>query len=208
MSIDNILKPRKAPIQARSKKRMAAIIKATELLVGERGNDAVSTREIAVKAGVPISSIYQYFSDKNGILRHLMLGYMERLQDMVKQHFDQVTSLHDVPIAINGIIDSLSIMFRNESALAGIWAAVQANAVLRKFDIEDTRILARFIATQINRVAPMADPREVYELCWHAAWTVPSAVRIAFFTQAEEGDAIIKHLKKNLERSFRVLIEK
>ena len=55
---------RKLPTQARSRARVADILKAAATLLGEVGYDGLSTNLVAERAQVPVGSIYQFFDRK------------------------------------------------------------------------------------------------------------------------------------------------
>ena len=63
---------RKLPTQARSRERVADILKATGALLGEVGYDGLSTNLIAERAKVPVGSIYQFFETKDDIVAALV----------------------------------------------------------------------------------------------------------------------------------------
>jgi AcrR family transcriptional regulator len=67
------------PTQERARKRVADILAATADLISECGVEAVTTTDVAEKAGVPVGSIYQYFEDANDILRTVQGSYAEEL---------------------------------------------------------------------------------------------------------------------------------
>jgi len=70
-------KLKKTPKQARAKARVETILNVTNRLVqasmqeGQPEPDSISTTLIAKEAGLPVGSIYQYFTDKNDILMQL-----------------------------------------------------------------------------------------------------------------------------------------
>jgi AcrR family transcriptional regulator len=59
---------RRVPTQERSRRRVAGILDAAAKLVVRGGVEALTTREIAGAAGVPIATLYQYFADKESVL--------------------------------------------------------------------------------------------------------------------------------------------
>jgi AcrR family transcriptional regulator len=59
---------RRVPTQERSRRRVARILDAAAKLVVREGVEALTTRDIAGTAGVPIATLYQYFADKEAVL--------------------------------------------------------------------------------------------------------------------------------------------
>ena len=64
---------RRRPAQRRSLKRVERMLDECALLLDEVGYDALTTKEVARRAGVPIGTFYQFFSDKQGLVRALGL---------------------------------------------------------------------------------------------------------------------------------------
>ena len=81
---------RRVPRQARAQARVALILKTTREIVLLEGTDAVNTRAIAQHAGIPVGSVYQYFKNREELLRSL---YTSAYQDVVGVSFDEVTAL-------------------------------------------------------------------------------------------------------------------
>lgn len=63
--------PRRTPTQRRSQERLARIVRATGELCGERGVDGVTMDAIAERAGTSIGSLYQFFPNRDALLRML-----------------------------------------------------------------------------------------------------------------------------------------
>ena len=64
-------KPRKRPLQQRSRETVGAILEAAARVFEERGTTAATTDAIAERAGVSIGSLYQYFPNKESLLATL-----------------------------------------------------------------------------------------------------------------------------------------
>jgi AcrR family transcriptional regulator len=58
---------RRAPVQQRSADRLARILDACAAELDEGGYERLSTRSVAARAGVPIGSVYRFFSDKRAM---------------------------------------------------------------------------------------------------------------------------------------------
>jgi AcrR family transcriptional regulator len=66
------LRPRKKPLQSRSRDTVATILTAAAQVFTKRGYAATSTNHIAQRAGVSIGSLYEYFPNKDAVLVALM----------------------------------------------------------------------------------------------------------------------------------------
>lgn len=62
---------RRKPTQERSRETVDAILEATAQILSRHGSAGCSTNQIAEKAGVSIGGLYQYFPNKESILREL-----------------------------------------------------------------------------------------------------------------------------------------
>jgi AcrR family transcriptional regulator len=65
-------------VQDRSRKRVDRILVAAADLLGECGIDAVTTRSIATRADVPVATLYQFFPNREAILREVLSAYLAR----------------------------------------------------------------------------------------------------------------------------------
>lgn len=63
---------RRAPVQARSRQRMADIVEGTARLIDEFGPDSVTTTLIADELGISVGSIYAYFDDRSAIFDEIV----------------------------------------------------------------------------------------------------------------------------------------
>jgi AcrR family transcriptional regulator len=199
--------PRRTPKQDRSRERVDAIVEASRRLIGQRGNDAVSVREIALQAGVPISSVYQYFPDKNAILRVLILDYFERIRLRLARIMDGVNHAEDLPGAVEEMVDALIRLFRREPAMGTIWSSVQANVVLRAVDMEDTREFAEFLQELFRKVLPDTDTEQIFDVSLFAVHVIPNTIRVAHYARRGDRDRIIRELKRLIRLRIRSLID-
>ncbi|GAB4440556.1 MAG: TetR/AcrR family transcriptional regulator [Cyanobacteria bacterium J069] len=78
---------RRQPKQARSQERVEQILNAAEALFIEVGYEQTTTRAIATRAQVPVGSLYQFFPDKEAILKSLADRYLQ-------QEYELFASLH------------------------------------------------------------------------------------------------------------------
>jgi AcrR family transcriptional regulator len=75
--------PRKTPVQQRSRETVRRILDAATCVLRERGYDGLSTNRIAAKAGISPGSLYQYFPNKDAILKAMLAEYTDQLLERV-----------------------------------------------------------------------------------------------------------------------------
>jgi AcrR family transcriptional regulator len=75
-----LLEPRKSPVQARSAASVDAILDATIKVLLRVGKERLTTTRVALRAGVSVGTLYQYFPNKSALL-----------QAALKRHLDEVT---------------------------------------------------------------------------------------------------------------------
>src|SRR3954462_7908673 len=76
---------RRAPMQRRSVERVQRMLDAAQQLVAEVGYDALTTTLIAERADVSIGSLYQFFPDKQAVVRAVALRNLERFTERLTE---------------------------------------------------------------------------------------------------------------------------
>ncbi|GAA4207428.1 TetR family transcriptional regulator [Microbispora amethystogenes] len=72
---------RRRPAQRRSQERVERMLDECAGLLDEVGYEALTTKEVARRAGVPIGTFYQFFTDKQSLVRALALRNLEAYLD-------------------------------------------------------------------------------------------------------------------------------
>lgn len=186
---------RRIPTQQRSKEKFELILKTARELIGERGNDSVSMREIAKQAGVPISSIYQYFPDKNAILEAIMQGYFDEMREGLAHFAECCRSKDSIKHGISEGVDQFYLAFKQEPTLAVLWAGLQANPQLKELDAQDSQENAQLITDALCCISDKADREEVYNATLLLLHTAGMTVRLALDMEASQAIAFIEEYK-------------
>ncbi|MCG5214526.1 TetR/AcrR family transcriptional regulator [Streptosporangium sp. KLBMP 9127] len=92
---------RRRPAQRRSLERVERMLDECAQLLDELGYEALTTKEVARRAEVPIGTFYQFFPDKQGLVRALALRNLEaflgritiRLAQAELSHWSDVVDL-------------------------------------------------------------------------------------------------------------------
>ena len=99
---------RRIPKQERSRERIDEILKVAMDLIGQKGIDAVTMKEIASLSGGPIASVYQYFPNKTAIIATLYERYISQLRSILAGALPQINEAGGIADA-KGVAAALSL---------------------------------------------------------------------------------------------------
>ncbi|MBL8164097.1 MAG: TetR/AcrR family transcriptional regulator [Anaerolineae bacterium] len=99
---------RRSPKQLRSQQRVDDILDAAARLFREVGYEAATTNAIAGQAQVPIGSLYQFFPNKESILKALAQRYTDQMRDLHARTLSP-TATEGLPLAqvIGGYLQAM-----------------------------------------------------------------------------------------------------
>ena len=133
---------RRVPKQERSRERIDEILKVSMDLIGRKGIDAVTMKEIAALSGGPIASVYQYFPNKSAIIAMLYERYVEEVRSLVSGHIGAITTPDQALDATDLLFDAYYYRMRERPATQDLLNAIQADKALSDLDIAETRFQA------------------------------------------------------------------
>ncbi|MDR3438745.1 TetR/AcrR family transcriptional regulator [Telmatospirillum sp.] len=191
--------PRRRPQQERSKSRVEAILDIALGLIIEVGAEEFAMREVARRVGVPISSVYQYFPSKTAIIRELAKRNFEHAQVAFEKELAtllvETNGRPTVERAVDRLVEAHYDFQRENPAAHAIWAAAQADPVLRALDVTDTKRSAELITPLIMIVLAPMDPSEAFALALLFAEVTSGTVRLALAVASPLRDQMIGQLK-------------
>jgi AcrR family transcriptional regulator len=176
----------------RSRERLARVLDAADQVLARDGAEAFTTTRVATDAGVPIGSVYRFFSDKQAIIEALALRYWSDFDDLVAGTA-QADELDPLPDPGSMVIDVLAAGFR-------------AYGGLRTEHVRDvTRPARESIARSVERILAHHRPQAPAEARAQAAEMVVLAgdglLREAFRRTVEGDEAVLAESKLML-RSY------
>ncbi len=175
--------PGRQPRQERSRHRVESILEVALALVVEQGAEALAMREVARRAGVQISSIYQYFPSKAHIIRELATRNLARVRLLLQEELRRLLAEFDgappVAAAVNRLVDAYFAHYRDQPAALAVWAGAQSDHGLRELDLEDTRSTAEFLVVPLQRILGRDERDVVYPLALLVAEVTGAAARLA-----------------------------
>ena len=126
---------RRVPRQERSRRRVEDVLDAASRIVVERGVEALTTREIADAAGVPVASLYQYFSDKEDVLLALAQRDMEEMDTQVVADLARLEVL-SVSSMVRTTMMAFVSVYQRRRAFVEIYLRGRTNQAVNRFGRE------------------------------------------------------------------------
>ncbi|MBB4918558.1 TetR family transcriptional regulator [Streptosporangium saharense] len=108
---------RRRPAQRRSLERVERMLDECARLLDEVGYEALTTKEVARRAEVPIGTFYQFFPDKQGLVRALALRNLDAFLGRVTARLTEVR-LSDWTEMVDLAIDEFVEMKRTTPGFA------------------------------------------------------------------------------------------
>ncbi|MFF5208720.1 TetR/AcrR family transcriptional regulator [Streptosporangium sp. NPDC000396] len=108
---------RRRPAQRRSLERVERMLDECARLLDEVGYEALTTKEVARRAEVPIGTFYQFFPDKQGLVRALALRNLEAFLDRITTRLSGVR-VADWTEMVDMAIDEFVAMKRSRPGFA------------------------------------------------------------------------------------------
>jgi AcrR family transcriptional regulator len=79
-----VLEPRKSPVQARSAASVDAILAATIQVLLHVGKERLTTTKVALRAGVSVGTLYQYFPNKSALLKAALKRHLDEITEAIE----------------------------------------------------------------------------------------------------------------------------
>jgi AcrR family transcriptional regulator len=160
-----ILNPRKSPVQERSVASVDAILEATIQVLLQLGKEQLTTTRVAMRAGVSVGTLYQYFPNKSALLRAVLERHLSEVADAVELVCEQQQGQPLRQMATALINSFLEAKMSNPKASAALYAvssdvdgAKIAQEIRRRFDTAIIRMLetaAERLTTDLGLVTSM-----------------------------------------------------
>ncbi|WP_432163031.1 TetR family transcriptional regulator [Streptomyces tendae] len=193
---------RRAPVQRRSAERLTRILDACADLLDEVGYDALSTRAVALRADVPIGSVYRFFGNKRQMADALAQRNLERYAERVTERLTEADSGPDGGGwrgALDAVLDEYLAMKRTAPGFSLIDFGNQI-PVGDRHAVPNHRVaerLTELLSGYLGR-RPDDDLRRVFLV---AVETADTLVQLAFRV-APDGDEKIIEEARELLRAY------
>ncbi|MEW2397680.1 TetR/AcrR family transcriptional regulator [Streptomyces sp. NPDC046862] len=187
---------RRAPVQRRSAERLTRILDACADLLDEAGYDALSTRAVALRAGVPIGSVYRFFGNKRAMADALAERNLDRFTERVTERLRHTDGEAGWRTAMDTVLDEYLDMKRTAPGFALVDFGNQIPVGARHAE-PNTRVadrLSQLLSGYIDRT-PDEDLRRTFLV---AVETADTLVHLAFRVSPEGDERIIQEARELL----------
>jgi AcrR family transcriptional regulator len=161
---------RRTPVQRRSRERFERILRAAEQLVVSRGVEALSTREVAHLADIPVATLYQYFADRDAIISALIERHVTSIDARLASALGSLQSF-SIRSVVETTIGAYRAAYRDRPSYVVLWFQGRLSADIAAYIRERDDLLAdefhRF-ATMTGLLRADVDPL-VLRLCFAIA---------------------------------------
>jgi len=187
---------RRAPVQRRSAERLTRILDACAELLDEVGYDDLSTRAVALRAGVPIGSVYRFFGNKRAMADALAERNLERYTERVTGRLAGAEGEGDWRSAMDAVLDEYLDMKRTAPGFSLVDFGNQI-PVGSRYAEPNHRVadrLADLLSAYLGR-EPDEDLRRTVLI---AVETADTLVHLAFRVDPEGDEKIIEETRRLL----------
>jgi AcrR family transcriptional regulator len=185
---------RRTPQQARSKARLARVLKAAERVLVAEGVQALTTTRVAAEAKVSVGSLYQYLPDRDAIIDALAAGYFTQLEAVMGE-FVRTAATERWPDPVGVLIDTYAALYRTEHGFRALWFGTGLTDRTREADREHKRRMADGVRRVLLALGIAEDTDTLGRACHAAVLTADALAQEAFRRDAEGDTALLDEAK-------------
>jgi AcrR family transcriptional regulator len=157
-----LLEPRKSPVQARSAASVEAILDATIQVLLHVGKERLTTTRVALRAGVSVGTLYQYFPNKSALLQAALKRHLAEVTgavELVCSEQEGQTLRKMVAALITAFLQTKMRDAKTSVALYSVSSDVDAAKIVQQMGARFHKAIVRMLATAREPLA--TDPQLV-----------------------------------------------
>jgi len=145
-----VLEPRKSPVQARSAASVDAILQATIQVLLHVGKERLTTTKVALRAGVSVGTLYQYFPNKSALLKAALKRHMDEITEAIELvcHQQKGHSLEQMATALmTTFLEAKMRDAKTSVALYAVSSDVDGAKIVQEIRIRSNRAIVGMLKT-------------------------------------------------------------
>lgn len=152
-----VLEPRKSPVQARSAASVNAILEATVQVLLRVGKERLTTTRVALRAGVSVGTLYQYFPNKSALLQAALRRHLEQIAkaiDLVCKEQKGRTLRQMATALITAFLEAKMRDAKTSVALYSVSSDVDGARIAQQIGARSHKAIVRMLATASDPLTP------------------------------------------------------
>lgn len=157
-----VLEPRKSPVQARSAASVDAILEATIQVLLQVGKERLTTTKVALRAGVSVGTLYQYFPNKSALLKAALKRHMDEVAEAIELvcHQQSGHSLEQMSTAlVTTFLEAKMRDAKTSVALYAVSSDVDGAKIVQEMGVKANKAIVGMLKTARDRLT--TDPQLV-----------------------------------------------
>ena len=145
-----VLEPRKSPVQARSAASVDAILEATVQVLLHVGKERLTTTRVALRAGVSVGTLYQYFPNKSALLKAALKRHLDEVTDALElvYHEQRGNSVEQMATAlISAFLQAKMRDAKTSVALYAVSSDVDGAKIVQQKAIRSNKAIVEMLKT-------------------------------------------------------------
>jgi AcrR family transcriptional regulator len=157
-----VLEPRKSPVQARSTASVDAILEATIQVLLSVGKERLTTTKVALRAGVSVGTLYQYFPNKSSLLQAVLRRHLTEVGEAVERvcKEEKGKTLRQMAAAlVTAFMQTKMRDAKTSAALYSVSSDVDGAKIVQQMGARFNKAIVRMLATSCEPLT--TDPQLV-----------------------------------------------
>jgi AcrR family transcriptional regulator len=187
------LKPRKQPVQARSETTVLAIHEASIQVLLSAGYRKLTTTRVAERAGVSVGTLYQYFPNRQALIRAVLERYLLEMSASIQADCQALRGRSLDEIA-TGMVDAM---------IAAKWRRLEVSRAMREPLVEvggaelvrASAVRGASLVAELLRSCPEIAGVDVEPLAVFLVMACTSMLQAAFIEYAADQETIRAHMR-------------
>ena len=145
-----VLEPRKSPVQARSAASVDAILEATIQVLLSEGKERLTTTKVALRAGVSVGTLYQYFPNKSALLQGALRRHMDAVTEAIEVvcNSQKGRTLREMATAlITAFLEAKMRDAKTSVALYSVSSDVDGARIVQQMGVRSNKAIVRMLAS-------------------------------------------------------------
>jgi AcrR family transcriptional regulator len=198
---------RREPQQKRGARRREDILAATGRLLDREGYEATTTTAIAAEAGTSVGTVYEYFRDRDALVRALLERYRERLRVAVEGALVGVDLASWRRLAARGV-DTFVEFYRQEPGYRVLWLESLTSPALRDASAAWGEEFSEIVERLFTELLPRVPTRRRRAIARTTIHLVSGLTSMALAGPRDLFEPTVRETKRALESYLAAVIER